>query len=276
MIPPFLRAALLPKVFFGVENQRFTRRRRAILSRGRKGRTSIDFLYVPMPPNQTQALSSKVEAALGRNADGSWPLPFLPLAFIPSHQKRKPPSNSPNDHFHTKLQQQAKRERLESPTHKPPDPIKPASQLPIRLNHLPLQHSLLNNPLAVLRPHPREPDTLTALTQPFSFLPPRSIPAIFPRISSSSLVQRPVSVLQYLFRGRGIRGRDSTSIHHHISTVFMPPNMANEINTHAAGALVVQISIQTQRAQVPAEFAEEQRRGLAATGVAGALAAEQD
>ena len=49
---------------------------------------------------------------------------------------------------------------IPSPRHQLLLPIKPTPQLPPRLNNLPLQHSKLNNPLAILRSYAREPNTL--------------------------------------------------------------------------------------------------------------------
>ena len=56
----------------------------------------------------------------------------------------------------------------------------------------------------------------------------------------------------------------------------MPAYVADEIHAYAPGPLIVQIAVQTQGAEMAAEFSEEQGRGLPAAGVARALAAEQD
>ena len=52
--------------------------------------------------------------------------------------------------------------------------------------------------------------------------------------------------------------------------------MADEVDAHAAGSLVVEIAVQAQGPEVRFERASEERRGLAATGVAGSLGAEED
>ena len=51
----------------------------------------------------------------------------------------------------------------QSPTDQPLFPIKPTSQLPLRLDQLPLQHSVPHQVLTILRPHPRQPDPLHRL-----------------------------------------------------------------------------------------------------------------
>lgn len=56
----------------------------------------------------------------------------------------------------------------------------------------------------------------------------------------------------------------------------MPSNVTDEIDTHTAGSLVVEITIETQRAKMALKFATEQGRGLAATGVTSPLRAEED
>lgn len=56
----------------------------------------------------------------------------------------------------------------------------------------------------------------------------------------------------------------------------MPAHMAYEINGHAPGPLIVEIAIEAQGAEMPTEFAQKEGRRLAATGVTGALAAEED
>lgn len=56
----------------------------------------------------------------------------------------------------------------------------------------------------------------------------------------------------------------------------MPAHVADEIDAHAPGPLVVQIAVETQGAEMAVEFSEEQWCGLPAAGVAGALAAEED
>lgn len=55
------------------------------------------------------------------------------------------------------------------PTHQPLSSIETPPQLPFRLHNLPLQHRKLDNPLTILRPHSREPDTLSSFP---SILPP--------------------------------------------------------------------------------------------------------
>lgn len=52
--------------------------------------------------------------------------------------------------------------------------------------------------------------------------------------------------------------------------------MADEINPHSAGPRIVRVSIQAERPEMPFEFPLQQRRRLAATGVAGALRAHED
>jgi hypothetical protein len=52
--------------------------------------------------------------------------------------------------------------------------------------------------------------------------------------------------------------------------------MANKINPHPARPLIIQVAVQPQRLQVALELLAQQRRRLAAAGVARLLAAEQD
>ena len=56
----------------------------------------------------------------------------------------------------------------------------------------------------------------------------------------------------------------------------MAPDVADEIDTHAAGAVVVEVAEQPQGPQVALELLAEQRRALAAPRVARLLGAEQD
>lgn len=56
----------------------------------------------------------------------------------------------------------------------------------------------------------------------------------------------------------------------------MPSDMADEIDPHAAGPLVVEVAEEAERAEVSLELAPEERRGLAASCVAAALRAEED
>ena len=56
----------------------------------------------------------------------------------------------------------------------------------------------------------------------------------------------------------------------------MTAYMTDEIYPHAAGPLVLQVSIKAQGPEVALKFAAEEGRGLAAAGVAGALRAEED
>lgn len=56
----------------------------------------------------------------------------------------------------------------------------------------------------------------------------------------------------------------------------MSPNVADEIYTHTAGSYIVEITIETQRAEMALKLATEQGRGLTATGVASPLRAQED
>ena len=95
---------------------------------------------------------------------------------------------------------------LSSPTHQPPPPIKPSSQLPLRLHNLTLQYGKSDNPLAILRPDPREPDTLTRLSQPvLAFSPP---------------------------------------VHHHVRRKFVAADMADEVDAHPSRPLIVEIAVE--------------------------------
>lgn len=50
------------------------------------------------------------------------------------------------------------------PAHKLSDSIKATTQLPIRLNHLPLQNRISHNVLAILWPYTSKPNTLRCLS----------------------------------------------------------------------------------------------------------------
>lgn len=56
----------------------------------------------------------------------------------------------------------------------------------------------------------------------------------------------------------------------------MPANVADEVDAHPAGPVVVQVAVQAERLQMALELAPQEWRGLAAAGVAGFLGAEQD
>lgn len=104
------------------------------------------------------------------------------------------------------------------PAHQAPLPIESASQLSLRLHNLALEHRELDDPLTVLRPDPREPDTLTPIPlRLFLAL------AMHVRVCSTGLLL--------------------PSINHHIGRVLVPPNMADEIDPNSPGSLVVQVAV---------------------------------
>ena len=56
----------------------------------------------------------------------------------------------------------------------------------------------------------------------------------------------------------------------------MPAHVRDEVDADAAGPLVVQVAVESQRGEVALEFLAQEGCGLAAAGVAGFLAAHQD
>lgn len=97
---------------------------------------------------------------------------------------------------------------LKLPTRQPSFPIKPSPQLRLRLQNLTLQNSILDNILTLLRLHTREPNTLRS--------------TLLLIILCLVLLLIPLKV--------------SAPVHNYIGRVLVAADMANEVDSHAAGA----------------------------------------
>lgn len=97
-----------------------------------------------------------------------------------------------------------------SPTDQTFLPVKPPSKLSPRLHNLPLQDRKPHEILAILWPHPRNPDALVRLA-PWPLRAP---------------------------------------INHHVGGILVPADVANEVNAAAAGPRIVEVALEAERAQV--------------------------
>ena len=97
--------------------------------------------------------------------------------------------------------------------------IKSTSQLTFRLHDLALQHCLFHHILAILRPNPSQPNTLRRLS-------------IAPSFSLHSIDLLPDCAF-----------RLAATVHHHVGGVFVPANVRDEVDSDAAGSLVVQVAV---------------------------------
>lgn len=66
------------------------------------------------------------------------------------------------------------------------------------------------------------------------------------------------------------------TVDHHVGGILVSADMADEIDAHATGSLVVQVAVEAEGAEVALKFAAEQGRGLSASCVPGALGTEED
>lgn len=132
------------------------------------------------------------------------------------------------------------------PAYKAPRPIKPSSKLTLRFNNLPLQYRKLDDPLAILRPDSRQPDSLRRLPSP------TVLPTTFLLLNSSS------------------------PVHHNIRGKLVPAHVADEIDPDTAGPLVVHVAVEAEVPELALEFTTEEGCGLATAGVAGFLGADED
>ena len=126
---------------------------------------------------------------------------------------------------------------LPSPANQPFHPIEAPSKLTLRLDHLTLQHRVPDDILAICRPNPRQPNALRCLPQ-------QSVSAF------ATMGISPVSV-------QTRRWIIAPTIDHHVGRVSMSSDVADKIDAHAAGTLVAEIAIETQRPEMALEFPSE-------------------
>ena len=128
------------------------------------------------------------------------------------------------------------------PTNKSSFPIKTTSQLRPWLDNLALQHCIVNDILTILGPYSSEPDSLC----------------------------------RTLVLAHGGLACISSPVDHDVRSVLVAADMADEVDAHATGSLIVQVTVQAQGPKVSLELAQKEGGRLAATSIARLLGAEEN
>ena len=140
-------------------------------------------------------------------------------------------------------------------------PIEPSSQLSLRLHDLALQDGVLDDPLAILRPYSRKPDALSSLF----LLPTFNFSLQTHSVLSTFCTDGPVPILYFSIRISNhisnvfpLTNRVPASVNHDIGREFMASDMTDEAYADPAWPLIMHISIQSQRPEMPLKLSLHQ------------------